>query len=71
MWFKTKTKIAYIKDEGANLNTMIDALKLITNYETLGVIKSFKGTCFGHAFSKASQHSTSNEKVCKGLSMFP
>jgi hypothetical protein len=36
---------------------MIDALKSITNYEALGVIESFKGTCFGHEFSKACQHS--------------
>jgi hypothetical protein len=46
---------------------MIDVLKSITNYETLGVIESFKDTCFGHAFSKACQHSTYDEKVCKGL----
>jgi hypothetical protein len=46
---------------------MIDDLKSITNYEALGVIESFKGTCFGHAFSKACRHSTFDEKVCKGL----
>jgi hypothetical protein len=46
---------------------MTNALKSITNYEALGVIESFKGTCLGHAFSKACQHSTSDEKVCKGL----
>jgi hypothetical protein len=46
---------------------MIDVLKSIVNYEALGMIESFKGTCFGHAFSKACKHSTFNERVCKGI----
>jgi hypothetical protein len=46
---------------------MTNVLKLITNYEALVVIESCKGTCFGHAFSKACQHSTFDEKVCKGF----
>jgi hypothetical protein len=46
---------------------MTNVLKSITNYEALVVIESFKGTCFGHAFSKACQHSAFNEKVCKGF----
>ncbi len=27
----------------------------------------FQGTCFNHAFSKACQYATKDEKVCKGL----
>ncbi len=46
---------------------MIVALKSIVNCEALGVTESFQGTCFGHAFSKACQHSTSNQKMCKGF----
>jgi hypothetical protein len=46
---------------------MTNVLKSIINYETLGVIESFKGTCFGHASFRACQHSTFDEKVCKGL----
>lgn len=34
---------------------MITILKLVVIYETLGVVKSFQGTCFGHAFFKACQ----------------
>jgi len=46
---------------------MTNVLKSITNHEALIVIESFKGTCFGYAFSKACQHSTSNEIFCKGF----
>jgi len=37
------------------------------SYENLGLEESFQGTCFGHAFSKASQYNTMEEKVCKNL----
>lgn len=43
----------HVKYEGANLNTMTIALKSIKSCETLGVIESFHGTCFEHAFFKA------------------
>jgi hypothetical protein len=33
----------------------------------LGLKESFKGTCFGHVFSKACQYATIDEKVCKDL----
>jgi hypothetical protein len=49
----TKTILAYVKDEGVNLNTMITTLKSIVSCEIFGVMESFKGTCFGHAFFKA------------------
>jgi hypothetical protein len=34
----TKNIVVYVKNEGANLNTMIIALKLIINCEALGVM---------------------------------
>jgi hypothetical protein len=37
------------------------------NYEYLGLEESFQGTCSVHAFSKACQYSTIEEKVCKNL----
>jgi hypothetical protein len=48
-----KKIVAYVKNEGSNLNTMIIALKCIMNYEALGLDESFQGTCFGHVFFKA------------------
>jgi hypothetical protein len=63
----TKKIIAYVKHEGANLNGMIVASKLVVNYEVLNVIESFLGTCFRHAFSKAYQHSTYDERLSKGF----
>jgi hypothetical protein len=46
---------------------MIVALKVVVNYEFLGLEKRFQGTCFGHAFSKACQYGTIEETVCKDL----
>jgi exosortase/archaeosortase len=39
----TKKIMTYVKDEGANLNTMTIALKLIVNCEAWGVMEIFKG----------------------------
>jgi hypothetical protein len=62
-----KQIIAYIKDEGSNLNIMIIALKSIVSCDVLGLEKSFQGTCFSYAFSKACQYATIDEKICKDL----
>jgi hypothetical protein len=37
----TRNIFAYVKNKGANLNTMIVALKLVISCETLGVMESF------------------------------
>jgi hypothetical protein len=62
-----KKFIVYVKDEGSNLNAMTTALKAIVNCESLSLEESFKGTCFGHVFSKARQYGIVKEKVCKDL----
>jgi hypothetical protein len=59
--------ISYVKDEGSNLNIMSITLKSIISCDILGLEESFQCTCFGHAFSKACQHATTKEKVCKNL----
>jgi hypothetical protein len=59
--------LVYVKDEGSNLNTISATLQLIVSYDVLGLKESFKGTCFGHVFSKACQYATTYEKVCKDL----
>jgi len=59
--------IAYVKDEGYNLNIMTTTLKSIVSCDLLGLEESFQGTCFGDAFSKACQYVTTKEKVCKDL----
>jgi hypothetical protein len=46
---------------------MTIALKVVVNYEALGLKESFQGTCFRHAFLKACQHGIAKEKVCKDL----
>ncbi len=36
-----KKFITYVKDEGSNLNTMITTLKVVVNFESLGLKESF------------------------------
>ncbi len=36
--------IAYVKDEGSNLNTLTNALNFVVKCETLGLEESFHGT---------------------------
>ncbi len=62
-----KKIIAYIKDEGSNLNTMTTILKSIISCDMLGLEEVFQGIYFGHAFSKACQYATTEEKICKDL----
>jgi hypothetical protein len=62
-----KKIVAYVKDEGANLNTMTTYLKFVVNCEILGMEENFQGTCFGHAFSKACQYETVEKKVYRNL----
>jgi hypothetical protein len=45
--------IAYVKDEGSNLNFVTIVLKFVVNCEVLGLDESFQDFCFGHVFSKA------------------
>jgi hypothetical protein len=62
-----KKIVAYVKDEGANLNAMTTALKSMVNYEVLSVEESFQGTCFGHAFFKPCQYGIAKEFIYKNL----
>ncbi len=59
--------IAYVKDEGSNLNIMTIALKYVLKCEVLGLDESFQGTCFGHVFSTTYQYAITNKKVCKNF----
>ncbi len=45
-----KKIVAYVKDEGANLNAMKTTLKFAGDCEVFGMEESFQGICFGHAF---------------------
>jgi len=42
-------------------------LRLIVNYDNLGLKEPFQGTCFGHAMSKVSQYGIMDEEVFAGL----
>jgi hypothetical protein len=62
-----KNKIAYVKHEGSNWNTMITTLKSIVRCENLGLDESFQGTCFCFALSKL----ISMLQLMKTLDLFP
>jgi hypothetical protein len=50
------------------MNAMtIYCFKIIVCCEALGVVESFRSTCFGHAFFKACQYATTKETMCKDL----
>jgi hypothetical protein len=44
--------IAYVKDEGANLNTLTNVLTRIVSYVPLMLPQPYAGNCFGHVMSK-------------------
>jgi hypothetical protein len=61
-------KIAYVKDEGSNLNTMM-TFKFIISCNNLDVKVSFQRTCFGHSFFNPSictnkRESMQRFKIC-------
>jgi hypothetical protein len=56
-----------VKDERSYLNTMTTIYKLIVNCGILSMVENVKSTCFVHAFLKACQYVTPEEKVCRGF----
>ncbi len=65
----TKNIVVYVKNEGANLNTMTTALKIIINCETLGVMEIFHGICFGCIFFKVANMQLLKKKGLKYVSI--
>jgi len=52
-YFGLKKKIiAFVKNEGTNLNAMILTLMYVVSYDIMVLEESFNGSCFGHVFSK-------------------
>ncbi len=50
-WFKEEN-ITYVKDEGANLNSMTTILKFVVDCEVFGTEDSFQGICLVMHFLK-------------------
>lgn len=66
--FKLENKVlAYVKDEGKNLNTLAIELTTLVSCEVMGLASPYSGACFGHIMSKVCQHATDDEKVCKSM----
>ncbi len=62
-----KKIIAFVKDEGVNLNAMTSITRFIVNCDILRLKESFNGNCFGHVLSKGCQYGIIEEKVCKNM----
>ncbi len=63
----TSKVIAYVKDEGANLNSFTTTLTSIMSCEPLQLLQPFVGFCFGHVMSKACQYAMNEAKVGAGM----
>jgi hypothetical protein len=66
----SKKIIAYVKDEGTNLNFMTTTLKSIVNCEVLSLEESFNGTCLVVHFPKLFNMLLLKKRFAKILSMF-
>ncbi len=59
--------IAYVKDEGSNLASLIITLTSIVSCSILKLVFPFIGSCFGHGMSKVAQFAINETKVCVGM----
>jgi hypothetical protein len=55
--------IAFVKDEGTNLVTMVITLHFIVDCEPLNSFRVYEGTSFGRVMFKAYQYVTNDDKV--------
>lgn len=67
-FFLAQKVVAYVKDEGSNLQTCTTILNLMVSYNMLGMFESFDGSYFGHVLSKVGQYVIMDEKIFHGLS---
>ncbi len=54
--------VAYVKDDGCNLNTMAVALKSIISCNVLG-LEGFQRICFDHEFFKVCKYMQQQMKM--------
>jgi hypothetical protein len=67
-WYELLDKVtAYVKDEGANLNTLIIRLTSIISCVPLQLPQPHVAICYGHAMLKCCQYATNDLKVCGGM----
>ncbi len=59
--------IAFVKDEGNNLMSMVTTLCSIVDCHLLKLQQVYEGMCFGHIMSKTCQYATNDEKVTTSL----
>jgi hypothetical protein len=59
--------IAYIKDQGLNLNILTYGLTFVVSCFALQLACPFVRSCFGHAMSKVTQYAIDDNKICVGF----
>jgi len=56
-----------VKDEGANLSTLVMALTNIVSCIPLMLSQPYATISYGHAMSKCCQYATNDLKMCNGM----
>jgi hypothetical protein len=56
--------ISYVKDKGANLNTLTIAMTSVVSYTSFMLTMPYFATCYGHALSRCCQYVANDSKVC-------
>ena len=56
--------LAYVKDEGVDLNMLATSLKFVVKCKPLEIDEPYHGTCFGHVMFKACQNGTNDIVLC-------
>lgn len=59
--------VAYVKDDGSNLFTLIITLTSVISCSSLQLPCPFVRSCFDHVMSKTCQHAIDDAKVCHGF----
>jgi hypothetical protein len=68
IWYELLDKvIAYVKDEGANLNTFTTTLTSIISCVPLQLPQPYVAICYGYVMLKCCQYVTNDLKVCGGM----
>lgn len=63
----TQKILAYVKDEDPNLQTCVQAFKLVVSCGDFGIVEPFNGSCYRHVLSKVCQYANFDEKVAHRL----
>jgi hypothetical protein len=56
--------VAYVKDEGGNLSTLVKAFTFVVTCMPFALATPWQGSCFRHGFSNACQYACNLTLKC-------